>query len=282
VTTRRRTMPVPLGPIHRRLWRTFWRRCSCGLSAPCIDRRVPAPVPFPNLIDVPTKLPDAHTADHVAGDAGSRDTAARPTPAPGQGLRVSAAGRTAARRWRDAVLMTQEHPSSRAPIRTPHIPSGSTPSHAAIPASRRSDSVPNSRRDRRPTRAPAATVMAERTIGLRGGAGVSALMLPPAPTGSPAEAPTTVEPRPPTGGQADATRAALRPRPAATGGRTHTTTTRQIATADGTTRRTHTRSPGRGGRPRGWGSEIGRAGRLTPAQHHRTGGGIRDDGRGAE
>jgi|SRR4051812_13063791 hypothetical protein len=48
--TRRRktTAPVPLGPLHRRTWQSLWRRCSCGLAAPCVDRLVPAtPLPFP-------------------------------------------------------------------------------------------------------------------------------------------------------------------------------------------------------------------------------------------
>jgi hypothetical protein len=49
MTRRRQTTPlVPLGPSHRRLWRTLWRRCSCGLPAPCLDRRLPSPPPpFP-------------------------------------------------------------------------------------------------------------------------------------------------------------------------------------------------------------------------------------------
>jgi len=48
--TRRRqaTKPVPLTPTHRRDCRTFWRRCTCGLTSPCVDRLVPAtPLPFP-------------------------------------------------------------------------------------------------------------------------------------------------------------------------------------------------------------------------------------------
>jgi hypothetical protein len=47
-SSRRSTEPVPLSPVHRRTWRTLWRRCSCGLPAPCVDRLVPAPpLPFP-------------------------------------------------------------------------------------------------------------------------------------------------------------------------------------------------------------------------------------------
>jgi hypothetical protein len=40
--------PVPIAPIHRRSWRTLWRRCSCGLSEPCVDRLTTArPLPDP-------------------------------------------------------------------------------------------------------------------------------------------------------------------------------------------------------------------------------------------
>jgi len=40
--------PVPITPIHRRSWRTLWRRCSCGLNEPCVDRLTTAqPLPDP-------------------------------------------------------------------------------------------------------------------------------------------------------------------------------------------------------------------------------------------
>lgn len=48
--TRRRqtTQLVPVEPAHRRTWRSLWRRCSCGLPTPCVDRLLPAkPLPFP-------------------------------------------------------------------------------------------------------------------------------------------------------------------------------------------------------------------------------------------
>ena len=49
MTRRRQTsQPVPVTPTHRPDWRTLWRRCSCGLTCPCVDRAVPAkPRPFP-------------------------------------------------------------------------------------------------------------------------------------------------------------------------------------------------------------------------------------------
>jgi len=66
MTRRRQTpKPVPLTPTHRRDWRTFWRRCTCGLTSPCVDRLVPAtPRPFP---------PRTATATHPpAGSAEER------------------------------------------------------------------------------------------------------------------------------------------------------------------------------------------------------------------
>jgi len=55
IPRKRRLEPVPHEPAHRRAWRSLWRRCSCGLPAPCVDRLVPAPrLPFP-----PTGVPPA-------------------------------------------------------------------------------------------------------------------------------------------------------------------------------------------------------------------------------
>ncbi|MBQ0893440.1 hypothetical protein KBX37_10090 [Micromonospora sp. U56] len=42
--TRRAHKPVPLAPRHRRTWRSLWRRCTCGLTAPCPDRFAAVPV----------------------------------------------------------------------------------------------------------------------------------------------------------------------------------------------------------------------------------------------
>ena len=48
MTTRRRTTgPVPMSPIHRRSWRSLWRRCTCGLKEPCIDRLTTAALYLP-------------------------------------------------------------------------------------------------------------------------------------------------------------------------------------------------------------------------------------------
>jgi hypothetical protein len=271
-------MPALKGPIHRRLWRTFWRRCSCGLPAPCVGRRVPAPVPPPlNRADVPAEPPDLHTVDHIAWGAGSRDAAARTAPAVGQGLRVSAAGHVSARHWRGAtiVLPATQQASSNGCIPSPQTPPGPMPSPAATSASRQSDSVPTSRRARQPTHGPAATGWPERMEGPSGDAEINALAPRPAAPGRSGEATTAIVPRPPTGGLPGKPATGLRPLPSATGGLTHTamsTATMQMAAASVTTRSTHARNPG---------SDIGRAGALTPAQHHRTHGGVRG-GRGAE
>jgi hypothetical protein len=69
MTTRRRTThPVPMSPVHRRSWRSLWRRCSCGLKEPCIDRRTasvlylpteePPPPPPPPPPSVPPRHPE--------------------------------------------------------------------------------------------------------------------------------------------------------------------------------------------------------------------------------
>jgi hypothetical protein len=69
--TRRRqaTKPVPVTPTHRRDWHTLWRRCTCGLTCPCVDRLIPAtPLPFP---------PRTATLCSPAGSCG--DGSLRPT-----------------------------------------------------------------------------------------------------------------------------------------------------------------------------------------------------------
>lgn len=76
------TAPVPLGPTHRRLWRTFWRRCACGLPAPCVDRRLPAPsMPFPQRPRARAAPPDSRSP-HPAGREAGRDGRASTPSAP--------------------------------------------------------------------------------------------------------------------------------------------------------------------------------------------------------
>ncbi len=46
--------PVPISPAHRRTWRSLWRRCSCGLPAPCVDR---GSAPSPTAATTPAATP---------------------------------------------------------------------------------------------------------------------------------------------------------------------------------------------------------------------------------
>jgi hypothetical protein len=58
MTTRRRTTPpVPMSPIHRRSWRSLWRRCSCGLKEPCIDRLTTSALYLPTDQEPPPPPP---------------------------------------------------------------------------------------------------------------------------------------------------------------------------------------------------------------------------------
>lgn len=85
MTTRRRTTPpVPMSPIHRRSWRSLWRRCSCGLKEPCIDRLTTAALYLPT--DPPTDLepppPPPPFAPHAMRPAARADVRASPPPDP--------------------------------------------------------------------------------------------------------------------------------------------------------------------------------------------------------
>ena len=107
-SSRRSTEPVPLSPAHLRTWRTLWRRCSCGLPAPCVDRLVPAPpLPFPPRDTTPAHRsqrppiprrsvpvnPTLPTTDHQAPPARpaapSRPRPAGPVPADTSSARFS-------------------------------------------------------------------------------------------------------------------------------------------------------------------------------------------------
>jgi hypothetical protein len=85
MTSRRRpTQPVPLQPTHRRSWRTLWRRCTCGLAAPCVDRLVPArkrpypPRPKAGAADGPHSRDGVGNADSL--DVGRRHVVAHVEP----------------------------------------------------------------------------------------------------------------------------------------------------------------------------------------------------------
>lgn len=82
----RHTPLVPLAPAHRRTWRSFWRRCSCGLKAPCVDRLVPAPaLPFPARTipaAAPFSPPAALIAPPYPADAAPAEPLLPPHPNP--------------------------------------------------------------------------------------------------------------------------------------------------------------------------------------------------------
>jgi hypothetical protein len=98
--------PVPIQPRHRRTWRSFWRRCTCGLTAPCVDRHLPSTdQPWPPQTPAsqpPTgdddNRPSRDEADStvpIRGDQ-SGSTGRRPSsPTPADVLRLPA-GRTEA------------------------------------------------------------------------------------------------------------------------------------------------------------------------------------------
>jgi hypothetical protein len=66
IPRKRRPGPVPHEPSHRRAWRSLWRRCSCGLPAPCVDRLVPAPrLPFPRYGAALPPPDSSHTAEQA-------------------------------------------------------------------------------------------------------------------------------------------------------------------------------------------------------------------------
>lgn len=87
MTRRRKAIsPVPLGPGHRRDWRAFWQRCTCGLGAPCVDRLVPvAPLPFPArpgraALPISPLAPLIAGPDHALPFAATNGNASKPRP----------------------------------------------------------------------------------------------------------------------------------------------------------------------------------------------------------
>jgi hypothetical protein len=58
-TSRETISQVPLAPLHSRSWRTLWRRCSCGLPEPCVDRAtssIPVPTSLSTALTGPTEV----------------------------------------------------------------------------------------------------------------------------------------------------------------------------------------------------------------------------------
>lgn len=78
--------PVPIAPAHRRSWRTLWRRCSCGLTEPCVDRittSLPTSDRAARPSAAPTAEPVAARSESASGSAAARSAATiQPRPAP--------------------------------------------------------------------------------------------------------------------------------------------------------------------------------------------------------
>jgi hypothetical protein len=72
MTTRRRTTPpVPMSPVHRRSWRSLWRRCSCGLKEPCIDRLTTSALYLPTDQPPPPPSPPVQDATSASIPGGA-------------------------------------------------------------------------------------------------------------------------------------------------------------------------------------------------------------------
>jgi len=149
MTTRRRTIPpVPMSPIHRRSWRSLWRRCSCGLKEPCVDRLTtptlylpmdqdppPAPPPPPPVQPQASRHPDG-SIGQVDGNAAGL-TVRRAGPDDGYAAAVPL-DRTA--RPPGSARMRRSA-SARVPVRQPGRAGSLTPAQArrADHAERRQD-----------------------------------------------------------------------------------------------------------------------------------------------
>jgi hypothetical protein len=82
IPRRRCPRPVPYEPSHRRTWRSLWRRCSCGLPSPCVDRLVPAPpLPFPpNRVSPADRRSTASDGTHPPTSTSARIQPPRASP----------------------------------------------------------------------------------------------------------------------------------------------------------------------------------------------------------
>ncbi|KHD73176.1 hypothetical protein MB27_36755 [Actinoplanes utahensis] len=74
---------MPFHPRHRRDWRTLWRRCICGLPAPCIDRIPPSPPPpYPPRDSPLPEGPELGRRGLYRSRHARLDAAPRPPPRP--------------------------------------------------------------------------------------------------------------------------------------------------------------------------------------------------------
>lgn len=133
--TRRRetTALVPVEPRHRRTWQSLWRRCRCGLPAPCVDRLVPSPpLPFP-------PRPTRARARPAARPAGPHPRAMAPSGAP---RRLPPGARRPRRIASAASAMPQIRraaPQSPIPRQGPVPRQGSNPRQGSSPPQERSN-----------------------------------------------------------------------------------------------------------------------------------------------
>ena len=250
--SRRSTSPVPLQPTHRRSWRTFWRRCTCGLAAPCVDRAVPPKErPFPPRgSDVAIGRAPCHT------DSGSRPhqrsrtastSQADPDGRPGPNRPPRSAG----------GLETAGAPTSRSCTQSPAHPG--SPSRPDSPNHTESRSGPESRSQaetphRTESRSPTESWNHTDFWGALPGSRVEQPIRAPFPSsmgsyGSTEVMASRVESR----GQIGAALHKGAPRHPDARVRSNA----------------RIRSDARGSDARGSDAQVGRAGRLTPAQAHR-------------
>jgi hypothetical protein len=118
IPRRRTPRPVPLGPTHKRAWRSLWRRCSCGLPAPCVDRRVPPSISLVLQTAVPSHPrriadPAPESVSHSIRPAAPAPRASpAPRPTHCDGLLLPAGPRPIAHP-RNAPQHAQNHPPTQ-------------------------------------------------------------------------------------------------------------------------------------------------------------------------
>jgi hypothetical protein len=137
MTRRHKTTPlVPLTPRHRRTWQTLWRRCSCGLTTPCVDRLVPARVPPfpPRLLCPPARfLPSQERTTHLPEERipSRNPPPGRPGAQPSGPLRAAVPHPRGRPGSFDVPIRTAQPPDSTAP--TGQLEPGTPPSTRGFP-----------------------------------------------------------------------------------------------------------------------------------------------------
>jgi hypothetical protein len=136
MNTRRETIsPVPWAPLHRRSWRTLWRRCSCGLPEPCVDRALTAPTAAFEVItpgNAPAPIPHLPPQERPAAQPCPHPNLTRPLrpPAPDRTARPQADPR-------DRTARSRAEPPPGEPLaRTRDCPTGHSPTGHSRPRPR--------------------------------------------------------------------------------------------------------------------------------------------------